>query len=107
MSGSNPLILVKSSQAGLQCRLLESPFRRGFKSWRCLLPGADDENFDGLSVGFGVAVEFEGEFEVDWPWAGGGLVGGGEEGLSLHDDIPKVNSLDAVIIVDQSGAVNS
>jgi hypothetical protein len=37
MSGSNPLILVKSSQAGLQCRLLESPFRRGFKSWRCLL----------------------------------------------------------------------
>jgi hypothetical protein len=39
------------------------------------LLGADDENFDGLSVGFGVAVEFEGEFEVDWPWAGGGLVG--------------------------------
>lgn len=27
---------------------------------------ADDEDFDGFAIGVGVAVEFEGEFEVDW-----------------------------------------
>jgi hypothetical protein len=43
--------------------------------------GADDEEFDGFAVWFGVAVEFEGEFEAD---GFGGLGGGGEEGMSLH-----------------------
>jgi len=34
-------------------------------SYRLL--GANDENFDRFSIRLGVAVEFEGEFEVDWP----------------------------------------
>lgn len=45
--------------------------------------GADDQNFDGLSVGFGVAVEFEGEFEAEGV---GGLGGVGEKLEGLHDD---------------------
>lgn len=27
---------------------------------------ANDEDLDGFAIGVGVAVEFEGEFEVDW-----------------------------------------
>ncbi len=45
---------------------------------------ADDEYFDGLSVGVGVAVELEGEFEVDLVWVGlprtCGRVGGDDTG---------------------------
>ena len=62
------------------------------------LLGADDEDFDGLSVGFGVAVELEGKFDVDWPWAGSGLVGGGEEGLSLHDFMLSTDSMTSIIV---------
>ena len=47
---------------------------------------ADHKNFDRFPIRLGVAVELEGEFEVDWSLAGGGLVGGREEGLCLHDN---------------------
>ena len=50
--------------------------------------GADDEYFDGFTVWVGVAVEFEGEFEVDWLGRFGvenaGTVAGGG-GLVLHN----------------------
>jgi DNA-binding XRE family transcriptional regulator len=51
---------------------------------------ADDEDFDGFAVGVGVAVEFEGEFEVDWLGGVGvedaGTVAGGG-GLVLHKNL--------------------
>lgn len=47
---------------------------------------ADDENFDGFAVRPGVAVELEGEFEVNWPGRFGvedaGTVASG--GVRLH-----------------------
>jgi hypothetical protein len=49
---------------------------------------ADDEDFDGFAIGVGVAVEFEGEFEVDWLGGIGvedaGTVAGGRR-LVLHN----------------------
>lgn len=55
------------------------------------LLAANDENFDGFAVGMGVAVELEGEFEVDWPGRFGiedaSTVGGG--GVGFHEEAPK------------------
>ncbi len=52
------------------------------------LLAANDEDLDGFAVGVGVAVEFEGEFEVDWLGGfrvedAGTVASGG--GLVLHN----------------------
>ena len=48
---------------------------------------ANDEDLDGFAIGVGVAVELEGEFEVDWLGGIGvedaGTVAGG--GVRFHD----------------------
>jgi hypothetical protein len=69
------------------------------------LLAADNENFDRLAIGAGVAVELEGEFEVDWPSRFGvedaGTVAGG--GFGLHS---VSTDLMTSIIVNKSVAVN-
>lgn len=58
---------------------------------------ADNENFDGFAIGVGVAVELEGEFEVDW--LGGfrvedaGTVAGGRGGF--HDSCQPLGRCEA------------
>ncbi len=44
-------------------------------------PRADDQNFDGFAIGFGVGVELEGEFNTDGL---GQIIGGRQKGLGLH-----------------------
>jgi hypothetical protein len=54
------------------------------------LLAANDEDLDGFAIGVGVAVELEGEFEVDWLGGFGvedaGTVAGGR-GLVLHNSV--------------------
>ena len=60
--------------------------RNDDRTYRLL--AANDEDLDGFAIGVGVAVELEGEFEVDWPSRFGvedaGTVASGG-GLVLHN----------------------